>query len=164
MRCDRRAWRTAVAVVTAGCLLTLATITGVRWLAAGDSVVIVPPAGATERLPEGGYESVVDNETADVYRILDSDRGKPAVGVYAMPPATTPDQVVAVVAGQLDGWRQRGDCADTGKRVISCRWEEQARWWPRTVRVELMRPPPTDLQENYPWPDITVLIIGSGRG
>ncbi|WP_433830454.1 hypothetical protein ACQP2E_10905 [Actinoplanes sp. CA-015351] len=165
MRFDRRALRASVAVVAVGGALTLGVLAGVRWTAAGEPLTITPPAGADERLPEGGYEPVIDNEASDVHRTLESDRGSAEVGTYAVPPATTWDDVSSVVAGQLgEGWQRFGDCADTGKRVITCRWEEPSRWWPRSVQVVLMRPPADRSKDDFVWPDNKFLIIGAGRG
>ncbi|BBH67526.1 hypothetical protein ACTI_42110 [Actinoplanes sp. OR16] len=156
--------RGAVAVVLAGGLLTAAAFAGARWFTAGQPVAITPPAGATEQLPEGGYESSVDNETSDVHAQLESGRGWPDVHVYALPADTTWSDVTPVVGGQLEGWKQLGQCGETGRRVTTCRWEEQARWQPRTVRAVLLGPPAINPEAGYEWPDIKILIIGAGRG
>jgi len=142
-------------------VLGAAAVAGVRWTTAGDPVPVTAPAGASTALPEGEYESVVDNRTAEVATDLRSERGEPQVQTYAMPAATTWDQVRSDVAGQLDGWEQVGDCADTGDRQVQCTWSEPTRWWPRLVRIVFLRPAEPGDTDSYPWPENTFLVIGS---
>lgn len=115
-------------------------------------------------LPEGEYTMVVDNRTSEVFTDLRNDRGVPEVETYAMPPATTWDEVRSGVAGQLDGWKQVGDCADAGERRTQCSWWEPTRWWPRLVRIVFLRPADPGGANSYVWPDNTFLVIGSARG
>ena len=100
----------------------------------------------------------------EVFTDLRTGRGVPEVETYAMPPATTWDQVRSGVAGQLDGWKQVGDCADTGERQVKCSWSEPARLWPRLVRIVFLRPAEPDDANSYVWPDNTFLVVGSARG
>ncbi|SCG18344.1 hypothetical protein GA0070610_4687 [Micromonospora echinofusca] len=115
-------------------------------------------------LPEGEYTMVVDNRTSEVFTDLRNDRGVPEVETYAMPPATTWDEVRSGVAGQLDGWKQVGDCADAGERRTQCSWWEPTRWWPRLVRIVFLRPADPGGANSYAWPDSNFLVIGSARG
>lgn len=145
-------------------MLGAAAVAGVRWTAAGGPVPIAAPAGASTVLPEGEYTMVVDNRTSEVFTDLRNDRGVPEVETYAMPPATTWDEVRSGVAGQLDGWKQVGDCADAGERRTQCSWWEPTRWWPRLVRIVFLRPADPGGANSYAWPDNTFLVIGSARG
>ncbi|BCL17174.1 hypothetical protein [Micromonospora sagamiensis] len=145
-------------------MLAAAAVAGVRWMAAGEPVPIAAPTGASTVLPEGGYTVVVDNRTSEVFTDLRNDRGVPEVETYAMPPATTWDQVRSGIAGQLGGWKQVGDCADTGERRVTCSWSEPTRWWPRLVRIVFLRPAEPGGANSYVWPDSTFLVIGSARG
>ncbi|MEU7930975.1 hypothetical protein [Micromonospora echinofusca] len=153
-------------LATAGAILVLgaAVAAGVRWTAAGGPVPIAAPAGASTVLPEGEYTMVVDNRTSEVFTDLRNDRGVPEVETYAMPSATTWDEVRSGVAGQLDGWKQVGDCADSGERRTQCSWWEPTRWWPRLVRIVFLRPADPGGANSYVWPDNTFLVIGSARG
>ncbi|MEU1885901.1 hypothetical protein [Micromonospora sp. WMMD987] len=155
-----------VLLATVGVLLLLgvAVVAGVRWTTAGEPVPVAAPTGASTVLPEGGYTTVVDNRTSEVFTDLHNDRGVPEVDTYALPPATTWDQVRSGVAGQLDAWRQVGDCADTGERRVQCSWSEPTRWWPRLVRIVFLRPAEPGGTGSYAWPDNTFLVIGSARG
>lgn len=137
----------------------------VRWTTAGAAHDVVPPAGATTQLPEGErYETVVDNRANAITLGLSNDRGPAAVSTYALPPESPWPQARDAVAAQLDGWEQVGDCADNADaRLVECAWREPARWWPREVRATMMRPP-TAGDDRAGWPDLTILIIGSGRG
>jgi hypothetical protein len=85
------------------------------------------------------------------------------VDTYAMPAGTTWEQVRSAVAGQLDGWEQAGDCADSGRQRLWCTWTEPANWWPRRVRIVFLRAPSKPGPETT-WPDNTFLLIGSGPG
>ncbi|WJK41441.1 hypothetical protein O7608_03115 [Solwaraspora sp. WMMA2056] len=153
--------RVILAVTGAVLVLGAAAVAGVRWTTAGEPVPVTAPAGASTALPEGEYEAVVDNRTAEVATDLRSERGAPQVATYAMPAATTWDQVRSDVAGQLDGWEQVGDCADTGDRQVQCSWSEPTRWWPRLVRIVFLRPAEPGDTDSYVWPESTFLVIGS---
>ncbi|BEL03116.1 hypothetical protein Q0Z83_013070 [Actinoplanes sichuanensis] len=144
-------------------ILAAAAVTGTRWLTAGDPVAVAPPAGATETLPEGAYELVVDLRSSELHQDLRSERGPAQVNTYAMPAGTTWEQVRSAVAGRLDGWKQAGDCPDSGRRRLWCTWTEPANWWPRQVRIVFLRAPSKPDPES-PWPDNTFLLIGSGPG
>jgi hypothetical protein len=146
-------------------LLTLGAIALVRWEAAGVAHVITPPAGAVTRFPEsGGYEKVVVDRAYIIARGLRTDRGPATVRAYALPPDAPWLQSRKIVATQLDHWEQIGDCADNPEaRIVECAWREPTRWWPREVQLTMMRPPPAE-EDREGWPDLTVLIIGSGRG
>ncbi|MGA4683097.1 hypothetical protein [Micromonospora sp. AB353] len=157
-----------VPLATAGTIVVLgvaaATVAGVRWSAAGEPVSVAAPAGASTVLPEGAYEAVVDNRALEISVDLSNDRGRPEVDTYALPPASGWEQVRSAVAGQLDGWKQVGDCADTGERRLQCSWSEPTRWWPRMVRIVLLRPGPPGDGDSYEWPDNAFLVVGSSRG
>jgi hypothetical protein len=86
-------------------ILVLAGFGGVRWSTAGKHFAITAPAGASEKLPEGGYEVVVDLRFSEVHQELRTGRGAAGVSTYVMPLDTSWDQVRSTVAGQLDGWR-----------------------------------------------------------
>ena len=146
-------------------VLTPAVLAFGRWRSAGVARDIVPPAGATTRLPEGGrYETVVDNRALIVALGMRNDRGAATVRTYALPPESPWPQMREVIATQLDGWERVGDCADNPQaRIVECAWREPTRWWPREVRLTMMRPPPVGEERNG-WPALTVLIIGSAKG
>ncbi|MTK03541.1 hypothetical protein [Micromonospora sp. CP22] len=137
---------------------------GVRWTKAGEPVPIAAPPGASTVLPAGDYTMVVDNRRAEVFTDLRNDRGVPTIATYAMPSATTWDQVRSGVAGQLDGWKQIGNCDDLGERQVQCAWSESTRLWPRLVRIVLLRPAESGDANSYVWPDNTFLVIGSAHG
>ncbi|MDG4767826.1 hypothetical protein O7632_27580 [Solwaraspora sp. WMMD406] len=154
----------AIAGVILVVLGAAAVAAGVRWTAAGEPVPVVAPVGASTVLPEGEYTMVVDNRAAEIFTDLRTARGVPRVDTYALPPAATWDQVRSGVAGQLDGWEQVGDCADTGERRVQCSWSEPTRWWPRLVRIVFVRPAEPDDADSYVWPDNTFLVVGSANG
>ncbi|MEU4625344.1 hypothetical protein AB0G04_35910 [Actinoplanes sp. NPDC023801] len=162
MRMGRRV-RVAVIGAVSMVVIGLAVVVGARWLTAGQAVGIAPPPGASEQLPDGSYEIVVDLRSSELHYDLRSDRGPATVDSYAMPPATTWEQARAAVAGQLDGWRQAGDCPDSGRQRTWCTWTEPARLWPRRVRIVFLRQP-TTVEDRATWPDNTFLVIGSGPG
>jgi hypothetical protein len=155
--------RPAVAGTIAVLVLGPATATGVRWLTAGQAVGVTAPPGASTRLPEGAYEVVVDLRSNELHTDLRTDRGPATVDTYAMPPETTWEQARSAVAAQLGGWRQAGDCADSGRQRLWCTWTEPVRWWPRQVRIVFLRPL-TRTADRANWPDNTFLVIGSGPG
>ncbi|MEU4560529.1 hypothetical protein AB0F72_19295 [Actinoplanes sp. NPDC023936] len=159
---DRRV-RVAVAGTVATIILGLAAFAGVRWFTAGERFAVTAPAGASEKLPEGGYEVVVDLRFSEVHQDLRTDRGAAGVSTYVMPPDTSWDQVRSAVADQLDGWKQAGDCLDSDRQRVWCTWTEPARWWPRRVKIVFIRPP-TKAEGRSAWPDNTFLVIGSGLG
>jgi hypothetical protein len=159
---DRRI-RAAVIATVAIIVLAAATVSGTRWLTAGEPVTVTAPPGATETLPEGAYEPVVDLRFSELHQDLGSDRGRADVRTYAMPPGTTWEQVRSAVAAQLGGWDQAGDCLDNGRRRLWCTWTEPVEWWPRQVRIVFLRPP-SEPDPEQPWPDNTFLVIGSGPG
>ncbi|MET7470707.1 hypothetical protein ACFYON_22165 [Micromonospora sp. NPDC005686] len=156
--------RIATAAAIAVLCAAAATVAGVRWSAAGEPVAVAAPSGASTVLPEGAYEGVVDNRAIELSIDLSNDRGRPEVDTYAMPSATGWEQVRSAVSGQLDGWEQAGDCADTGERRVQCSWSEPTRWWPRLVRIVFLRPAPPGGDRSYGWPDNTFLVVGSARG
>ncbi|WBB79864.1 hypothetical protein O7606_00155 [Micromonospora sp. WMMD882] len=156
--------RVLLAGVGAVMVLGAAAVAGARWHTAGEPVPVAPPPGSSTTLPEGSYETVVDNGAAEVSTDLRTGRGGAEVRTYALPAAATWDQVRSGVAGQLDGWRQVGDCADTGDRRVRCSWSEPTRWWPRRVRIVFLRPAAPGDADSYPWPDNTFLVIGAARG
>jgi hypothetical protein len=163
-----RIGRRRVAAVTVFLLVVLLTpgaIAAVRWKTAGVPHDIMPPAGATTQLPEGErYETVVDNRAHIIALGMRNDRGAATVRTYALPPASPWPRSREIVATQLDRWEQIGDCADNLEaRIVECVWREPTRWWPREVRLTMMRPPPAG-EERGGWPDLTILIVGSGRG
>ena len=47
--------------------------------------------------------------------------------------------------------------------IVECAWREPTRWWPRTVQLTMLRPPPPGRNRGG-WPDRTFVIIGSGLG
>lgn len=155
--------RVAVLGVVVIIVLVAAGVVGTRWLTAGEPVTVTAPPEATETLPEGAYEVVVDLRSSELHQDLRSGRGPAVVHTYAMPPGTTWEQVRAGAAAQLDGWAQAGDCADTGRRRLWCTWTEPASWWPRQVRIVFLRPP-SEPDAEQPWPDNTFLVVGSGPG
>jgi hypothetical protein len=145
-------------------LLTLAAIASVRWRAAGVAHEITPPAGAVAYLPEGApYERTVLDRATLIARGLRSDRGPATVRTYTLPPDSPWLQARKIVATQLDHWEQIGSCADRPEaRILECAWREPTRWWPREVRLTLLRPPPAEANDDG-WPHRTFLIIGSAR-
>jgi hypothetical protein len=162
VRIDRRA-RVALAGTVATIILVLAAFGGVRWLTAGEHFTINAPAGASEKLPEGGYEVVVDLRSSEVHQELRTDRGAASVSTYVMPLDTSWDQVRSMVADQLDGWEPTGDCLGSDPQRARCTWTEPARWWPRRVKIVFIRPP-NKAEDRAAWPDSTFLVIGSGLG
>lgn len=146
-------------------LLVPAVLAFIRWNAAGTPHKIVPPAGATTQLPEGEqYETVVDNRAAIIALSLRNDRGPATVRTYSMPPNSPWLQSKMLVATQLDHWTPTTDCADNPEaRILECTWEEPTRWWPRQVRLTMMRPPPPGADRNG-WANLTIVIIGSAPG
>lgn len=165
MRITRRRLGATVAVLLLTALLATAAIAFARWRAAGVARDIVPPAGATTQLPEGErYETVVDNRALLIALGMRNDRGAATVRTYALPPESPWPQTQQLIATQLDGWQQIGDCADNpAARIVECAWREPTRWWPRKVQITMMRPPPAGEERNG-WPDLTILIIGSAKG
>lgn len=165
VRIDRRRLGAAITVLLLVVLLALGVTVFVRWTAAGVAHDIVPPAGATTQLPEGErYETVVDNRALIIALDMRNDRGAATVRTYALPPDSPWQHMRQMIATQLDGWEQVGDCADKLEaRIVECAWREPTRWWPREVRLTMMRPPPAGEERNG-WPDLTVVIIGSGKG
>ncbi|MET0415332.1 MAG: hypothetical protein ABW022_04865 [Actinoplanes sp.] len=164
MRIGRRRLGAAVAGLVLVVLLTLGAIAFVRWRAAGVAHVIAPPAGAVTQLPEGAYESVVIDRAHLIARGLRNDRGAATVRTYALPPASPWLQSRKLVATQLDHWEQIGDCTDNPEaRLLECAWREPTRWWPREVRLTMLRPPPSS-ENREGWPDRTFVIVGSARG
>jgi hypothetical protein len=162
VRIDRRV-RVAVAGTAATVILALAALGGARWFTAGEHLAITAPAGASEKLPEGGYEVFVDLRFSEVHQDLRTDRGAASVRTYTMPLDTSWDQVRSTVAGQLDGWEQAGDCTGSNQQQVRCTWTEPARWWPRQVKVVFIRPP-EKAEDRTAWPGRTFLVIGSGLG
>jgi hypothetical protein len=162
VRIDRRIRVAIIGAVTI-IVLAAAAVTGTRWLTAGEPVTVTAPPDATETLPEGAYELVVDLRSNELHQDLRSDRGRPDVHTYAMPSGTTWDEVRSGVAAQLAGWDQAGDCLDSGRQRLWCTWTEPADWWPRQVRIVFLRPP-SKPDPGEPWPDNTFLMIGSGLG
>ncbi|MEU8233360.1 hypothetical protein AB0C12_27590 [Actinoplanes sp. NPDC048967] len=153
MRIGRRRLGAAIAGVLLVVLLTLGALALVRWRAAGVPHAISPPAGAV--VESAGDERVVLDRAGIIARGLRNDRGAATVRAYAMPPGSPWLQSRQIVATQLDHWEQLGDCADDPRaRIVECAWREPTRWWPREVRLTMMRPAP----------DHTFVIIGSGRG
>jgi hypothetical protein len=153
----------ALAGTVATIILVLAAFGGVRRLTAGEHFPITAPAGASEKLPEGGYEVVVDLRSSEVHQDLRTDRGAAGVSTYVMPLDTSWDQVRSTVADQLDGWKQTGDCLGSDQQRVWCTWTEPACWWPRRVKVVFIRPP-KKAEDRAAWPDNTFLVIGSGLG
>jgi hypothetical protein len=141
-------------VVVAG----LGAVGFLRWRGAGVARVISPPAGAVS--PAGEYERVVVDRAHIVALGLRSERGAATVRTYAVPPGSPWLQARKIVATQLDHWRQVGSCADDAAAVIvECAWREPTRWWPREVRLTMVRLPPDSGGAGR-----TFVIIGSGRG
>jgi hypothetical protein len=165
VRIGRRRWIVAIAGLLLVVLLTLGAIASVRWRAAGVAHVITPPAGAVTRFPEiGGYEKAVVDRAYLIALGLRTDRGPATVRTYALPPDAPWLQSRKIVATQLDHWEQIGGCADSPEAlIVECAWREPTRWWPREVRLTMMRPPPPE-EDRVGWPDLTIVIIGSGRG
>ncbi|WP_436528886.1 hypothetical protein [Actinoplanes sp. HUAS TT8] len=162
MRTNWRILTTGLLVVG---LLAVGGIALVRWRAAGRPQAIVPPDGATTSLPEGGaYRVDVETRAGIIALGLRSGRGKATVTTYAMDLNSSWIQTRDLIAGQLGRWERLGDCADDPRaRMVECTWREPTRWWPREVRIAVMRPPAAG-QDRDGWPDRTVLLIGSGRG
>jgi hypothetical protein len=127
-----------------------------RWKAAGVPHVISPPAGAVLHSPGSAASETVVVDRAHIIALgLRNNGGAATVRTYALPPASPWLQSRKIVATQLDHWEQVGDCADKPEaQVVECAWREPTRWWPREVRLTMMRPVP----------DRTFVIIGSGRG
>jgi hypothetical protein len=155
--------RVGVASTAAIVILAVAALGGVRWFTAREHLSITAPAGASEKLPEGGYEVVVDLRFSEVHQDLRTDRGAASVRTYTMPLDTSWDQVRSAVAGQLDGWEQAGDCLGSNQQHDLCTWTEPARWWPRQVKIVFIRPP-KKAEDRAAWPDNNFLVIGSGLG
>lgn len=145
--------------------LTLGALTLVRRNAAGTARTISPPAGAVTTLPEGGtYQRLVLDRAGIIARSLRNDRGRATVRIYVLPKDSPWLQSRQIVATQLDHWEQLGDCTDRPEAVIvECAWREPTRWWPRTVQLTMLRPPPPGRNRDG-WPDRTFVIIGSGPG
>ena len=164
-----RIGRRRLSAAIAGFLLVIVMLLGViallRWRAAGTAHEILPPAQATTQLPEGDqYETVVNTRAHIIALALRNDRGPATVHTYALPPNSPWLQSQKRVATQLDHWRQTDDCADNpDARILECTWREPTRWWPREVRLTMMRPPPPGEPRNG-WPDLTIVIIGSAPG
>jgi hypothetical protein len=134
-------------------MLALGAIALVRWRAAGVPHAISPPAGAVTQLPAA--EQVVTDRARIMALGLRNDRGDATVRTYALPARSPWLQARKIVATQLDHWEQLGACADDpAARIVECAWREPTRWWPREVRLTMMRLPQ----------DRTYLIIASGRG
>jgi hypothetical protein len=153
VRIGRRRLGAAIAGVLLVVVLTLGALALVRWRAAGVPHAISPPAGAV--VESAGYERVVLDRAGIIARGLRNDRGAATVRTYAMPPQSPWLQSRQIVATQLDHWEQLGDCADNPQaQIVECAWREPTRWWPREVRLTMLRPAP----------DRTFVIIGSGRG
>ncbi|BBH68054.1 hypothetical protein ACTI_47390 [Actinoplanes sp. OR16] len=165
MRTARRRLIAATACLLLIVLLTLTTLSLVRWKAAAHPKPIVPPAGATPWSPSGpitDYERDVGNRAAIIATWLRTDRGDATVRVYTLPPDSPWLQSRKLVATQLDHWEQVGDCTDRPEsRILECAWQEPTRWWPRKVQLTMLRPPPPGRPNPSNWPDITTLIIGS---
>ncbi|WP_127507071.1 hypothetical protein [Actinoplanes solisilvae] len=164
MRIGRRRLGFALAILLLVSFSALSATAFVRWRAAGTAHDIAPPAGAVAQLSDGGrYETVVADRAHIIALGLRSDRGAPTVRTYALPPDSPWLQSRKIVATQLDHWEQVGSCADDRQaRIVECAWREPTRWWPREVRLTMMRPPPAT-ENRDGWPDATFLIIGSGR-
>ncbi|WP_212989475.1 hypothetical protein [Actinoplanes auranticolor] len=156
MRIGRRRLGAALAGVLAVVILALGAMTLVRWRAAGVPRTITPPAGAVPQPPAA--ERVVIDRAHIMALGLRSDRGDATVHTYSLPARSPWLQARKIVATQLDHWEQLGDCADDpAAPIVECAWREPTRWWPREVRLTMMRLPQTQ-------PDHTYLIIASGRG
>jgi hypothetical protein len=152
-----------------GLLLLAIVISGalalVRRKAAGVAHPVTPPAGAVPQVTDGdGYERLIRDRAGIIARGMRNDRGAATVRTYALPPDSPWLRSRQTVATQLDHWEQLGDCADRpDARLLECAWREPTRWWPREVRLTMLRPPPP--AENHDgWPDRVFVIIGTGRG
>nr|WP_221380889.1 hypothetical protein [Actinoplanes polyasparticus] len=164
MRIGRRRLSAAIAGFLLVIVVLLGAITLVRWRAAGTAHEILRPAQASTQLPEGEYETVVDNRANIIALALRNDRGPATVHTYALPPNSPWLQTQKRVATQLDHWPQTGDCTDNpDARILECTWREPTRWWPREVRLTMMRPPPPG-EPRSGWPNLTIVIIGSAPG
>jgi hypothetical protein len=154
----------AIAGVLLVGVLGVGTLGLVRWNAAGEVHPIDPPGGAIAWAPGGGaWERTVADRAAIIARGLRSERGPARVRSYVLPAGSPWLQSRKIVATQLDHWEQRGDCADRPEaRIVECVWREPTRWWPREVRLTMLRPPPPEANRDG-WPDRTFVIIGSGR-
>ncbi|MBL7255741.1 hypothetical protein [Paractinoplanes lichenicola] len=151
MRIGRRRLVAAGAGLLLVVVLAVAAIALVRWRAAGESRAIAPPAGATT---PPGYERDVADRATLIARGLRNERGEATVRTYAMPAGSPWLQSRQLVATQLDHWEQVGDCADNpAATIVECAWREPTRWWPREVRLTMMRLDPG-----------TFVIVGSGVG
>lgn len=151
----------------AGVLVAVVVVVGgaglVRWNAAGTAHEITPPADTGTSLPVGAYRTDVETRAAIIAIGLRTDRGNAFVRTYALPPNSPWLRARQSIATQLDHWEQAGDCADRPQaRIVECTWREPTRWWPREVRLTMMRPPAGPDRDG--WPDLTILLIGSGRG
>jgi hypothetical protein len=165
VRIGRRHLGAAVAGLLLVAFVALGAIASVRWRAAGVAHVITPPAGAVAPLPEEGEDQrVVLDRAGIVARGLRNDRGAATVRAYALPPGSPWLRSRMIVATQLDHWEQLGSCADDPRAtIVECAWREPTRWWPREVRLTMLRlPPATENRDGRP--GRTFLIIGSGRG
>ncbi|GAA0570442.1 hypothetical protein GCM10010172_63590 [Paractinoplanes ferrugineus] len=155
-----------LSAVIAGLLVVVAvvaaTITYVRWRAAGVAHPIAPPAGAVVPDFAGpGYQEDVSVRSLLVARSLRNDRGKATVRIYEMPPGSPWLRSRQTVATQLDHWEQIGDCADNPEAtLVECAWREPTRWWPREVALTMVRPRPAKPGQA----DRIFVIIGSGLG
>jgi hypothetical protein len=153
VRIGRRRRGAAIAGVLLVVVLALGAVALVRWKAAGVPHAISPPAGAV--VESAGYEQAVLDRAGIIASGLRNDRGAATVRTYTMPPGSPWLQARMIVATQLDHWEQLGDCADDPRApIVECAWREPTRWWPREVRLTMLRPAP----------DRTFVIIGSGRG
>ena len=165
VRIGRRRLSAAIAGLLLVVSVTLGAMAYVRWKAAGVAHVITPPAGASTRFPESGrYERLVIDRAGIIARRLRTERGPATVRSYTLPPNSPWLQSRKIVATQLDHWEQIGDCADDPRsRLLECAWREPTRWWPREVQLTMLRPPPAAENQDG-WPDLTIVIIGSGLG
>ncbi|MEO3785227.1 hypothetical protein ABGB12_17995 [Actinocorallia sp. B10E7] len=166
--------RRMTAALSAGAVaLAVAVVcAAVRWERAGDLPEVRVPPGATSSLPEGErYETRVDNMALAMKQGLEERFGSSNSRIYALPEGTVPAEAVAFVGRSLgEDWapvnarcRQRGYPDSPGRRFITaCRWVEKSRWWPRAVEVAVF-----DRLDRVPpayWPDITLLVVATGRG
>ena len=161
----RRRLGAALVAVLLAVALTLGGLALVRRNAAGTARTVSPPGGAVTALPEGGtHQRLVLDRAAIVDRSLRNDRGRATVRTYVLPEDSPWLRSRQIVATQLDHWEQLGDCRDRpGSVIVECAWREPTRWWPRTVQLTMLRPPPPG-QNRDGWPDRTFVIIGSGLG
>jgi hypothetical protein len=156
----RRRWGAGVVGLVLVVLLGAGAVALVRWNAAGVAHAIAPPAGAIDEVPE---RAVLDR-AGIIARSLRSERGAATVRTYVLPAKSPWLQARKIVATQLDHWEQLGDCADRPEaRIVECAWREPTRWWPREVRLTMLRPPPA-AENTDGWPDRTFVVIGSGLG